>query len=1093
TVVITVDSTTVDEVSRFHTGVTLTQDTFDFGDAGAVAAGQSLMTRSSDILNVHLMGFGPGNPEPAPGSYAWDSLDLRMNTYMAGARSVSLTACCAPGWMKNAPDFGVSATGTNYVEVAPLAQYYADYADLVAQAVERYPQINTLQVWNEMKGFWDSTKNRWNYEGYTQLYNLIWNRVKAIRPDIAIGGPYVVVGSNGGNKTYNSSVTGVWGAFDQRDLDVVKYWLKNKAGADFIAVDGKNTNRDGVELVDPYARTSKFADFGSWLRSLDNTVYPGAATLPLRWSEWYAPSGSSTDSAARKNSVMATALMSIVRSGASAALLWGAEGDAAGNYHPLALFTDTRTAAGGLATAFAATQQAITDHFGSGTQLVSATSSTSDVKVLASPSTTMLVNTTGADLAVEVNGTPLSLSAYQVAVIPTPSAPSPPPPPPPPPTTVEPAPAPVLALSPATLDFGDRRIGVTVEKAVTVTNSGTAPLTFDPVPVPGPWSVSGPELDQFRVLDTGTCDPAADLAPSDSCTIVIAFTALTASASASVDVPTNGGSMTVDLRGRSSAVPELGAAALAFGDQRLGTDSAVQSVELTNQGGGSFSLQGVDVVPTTTGGPVDFVVTDTSCDTGDSVVAGASCRFDLKFRPSAAGVRTARLRITNSTSSSPSVVDLSGTGRAPTVDASPATVSFAPQELGTVSPVTTVTLTNRGDAPLNVSTVSFSGVAPADFVLADRCTTLVVAAGGTCSLDVTFVPTAAGLRTASLDIDDDAPLPGSHHSVALSGSAFVVDRTPPAVVISAPVAGSTVSGGSITVSASASDDTFVAGVQFLVDGAAIGTEDTVAPYSTSWSSTTVANGVRVISAVARDAAGNTATAPAVSVIVSNPTVDTTAPTITSTAPVSGAAAVSQTANITATFSEAVSGLSATTFTLKSASGTAISAAVTYNATTSVATLDPTSSLTADTKYTATVSSGVTDAAKNPVASTSWTFLTGPAPTATVVPATGSMVIGMTDNVVVTFNENVTGVSTATVNLVATSTGNAVPATVTYNPTTRAATLDPVTALAADTDYTASLTAGVADIAVNPAAPFTWKFTTGPRPTVTTKSPGASAT
>jgi hypothetical protein len=1087
-VVIKIDPASIDSVSRFHSGVTLTQDTFDAGDAGAVAAGQTLMTRSSDILNVHLMGFGPGDPEPAPDTYAWDSLDLRMNVHMAGARFVSLTACCAPGWMKNAPDFGVSPTGTNYVEVAPLAQYYSDYADLVVQAVQRYPQINTLQVWNEMKGFWDATENRWNYEGYTQLYNLIWNRVKAVRPDIAIGGPYVVVGSNGGSKTYNSAVGGVWGTFDQRDLDVVKYWLKNKAGADFIAVDGKNTNRDGVELVDPYARTSKFADFGSWLRSLDNAVYPGAATLPLRWSEWYAPSGSTTDSAVRKNSVMATALMSIVRSGASAALLWGPEGDAAGNYHPLALFTDTRTSSGGAPTAFAATQQAITDHFGAGTQLVSALSSTSDVKVLASPSTTMLVNTTGADLAVEVNGTPLSLSAYQVAVIPTPAAP-PPPPPPPPTTTVPPALLPVLAVSPTTLDFGDHRIGVTIEQAVTVTNSGSAPLTFDP----GAWSVTGPELDQFSVLDTSTCDPAGELAPSDSCTIALGFRASTASASASLDVPTNGGSMSVALRGRSSAAPVLGAATLAFGDQRVGTDSTVQSVELRNQGGGSFSLQAVDVVPTTTGGTVDFAVTATSCDIGDVIVSGASCRFDLKFQPSAAGVRAARLRITNSTSSSPAVVDLSGWGNAPTVDPSPVAVSFAPQEVATVSAATTVTITNAGDAPLDVSNVALGGVAPGDFGVVDRCTTVVVAPGASCSIDVTFAPTAAGSRTASLDIDDDSPVPGSRHSIALSGSAVVVDRTLPSVAVTAPAGGSTVSGGSVTVTASASDNVGVAGVQFLVDGAAVGTEDTVAPYSMAWSSTTATNGVHLISATARDAAGNTSTAPPVSVTVSNTPVDTTAPTITSKAPGAGATVVALTANVTATFSEPVSGVSTGTLMLKSAAGTAIAAAVTYNATTRVATLDPTSSLAADTKYTATVSSGVTDAAGNPLLSTSWTFLTGPAPTAAAAPANGSTAIGTSDNVVVTFNENVTGVSTATINLVTTATGVAVPATVTYNATTHAATLDPVTALAADTTYTAALKAGVTDTAGNPASPATWKFTTGPRPTVTTKSPAASST
>src|SRR5205085_816534 len=84
------------------------------------------------------------------------------------------------------------------------------------------------------------------------------------------------------------------------------------------------------------------------------------------------------------------------------------------------------------------------------------------------------------------------------------------------------------------------------------------------------------------------------------------------------------------------------------------------------------------------------------------------------------------------------------------------------------------------------------------------------------------------------------------------------DTTPPTVSITAPASGSTVS-GSTTVSASASDNVGVVGVQFRLDGAALGAEDTTAPYSIAWDTTTVANGSHTLSAVARDAAGNTTT------------------------------------------------------------------------------------------------------------------------------------------------------------------------------------------------------------------------------------------
>jgi hypothetical protein len=95
------------------------------------------------------------------------------------------------------------------------------------------------------------------------------------------------------------------------------------------------------------------------------------------------------------------------------------------------------------------------------------------------------------------------------------------------------------------------------------------------------------------------------------------------------------------------------------------------------------------------------------------------------------------------------------------------------------------------------------------------------------------------------------------------------DTTAPTVSISSPAANSTVS-GTISVTASASDDVGVAGVQFKLDGANLGSEDTSAPYSVSWDTTTASPGSHSLSAVARDAAGNQGTASAVSVTVSNP-------------------------------------------------------------------------------------------------------------------------------------------------------------------------------------------------------------------------------
>ena len=107
-----------------------------------------------------------------------------------------------------------------------------------------------------------------------------------------------------------------------------------------------------------------------------------------------------------------------------------------------------------------------------------------------------------------------------------------------------------------------------------------------------------------------------------------------------------------------------------------------------------------------------------------------------------------------------------------------------------------------------------------------------------------------------------------------------VDTTPPAVSITSPASGVTVLGSAVTISANASDNVGVAGVQFKLDGANLGAEDTSAPYSVAWNTTTVANGSHTLSAVARDAADNRTTATTVSVQVNNVN---TAPTISSIA------------------------------------------------------------------------------------------------------------------------------------------------------------------------------------------------------------------
>ncbi|HEU0023995.1 MAG TPA: DUF4082 domain-containing protein [Thermoleophilaceae bacterium] len=148
-------------------------------------------------------------------------------------------------------------------------------------------------------------------------------------------------------------------------------------------------------------------------------------------------------------------------------------------------------------------------------------------------------------------------------------------------------------------------------------------------------------------------------------------------------------------------------------------------------------------------------------------------------------------------------------------------------------------------------------------------------------------------RVVAADAAGNASDPSNQASAAVT-----TDTTPPNVSISTPAAGASVS-GTTTVTAFASDNIGVESVQFMVDGASVGSADTSSPYSLSWDTTGLSNGTHTLSAVARDAAGNTRTAANVSV-----TVDNSAPNVAITAPAPGAT-LSGTATVTASASDNV--------------------------------------------------------------------------------------------------------------------------------------------------------------------------------------------
>ena len=133
---------------------------------------------------------------------------------------------------------------------------------------------------------------------------------------------------------------------------------------------------------------------------------------------------------------------------------------------------------------------------------------------------------------------------------------------------------------------------------------------------------------------------------------------------------------------------------------------------------------------------------------------------------------------------------------------------------------------------------------------------------GTSYTDNGLTPGPYFYKVTAQDAAGNVSLPSSEAAGTALG-----DATAPSASITSPTAGATVT-GTISISAIASDNVAVAGVRFQVDGANIGSEDIAAPYSVSWDTRTVGNGLHALTAIARDAAGNVATS-SVSITVSN--------------------------------------------------------------------------------------------------------------------------------------------------------------------------------------------------------------------------------
>ncbi len=443
-------------------------------------------------------------------------------------------------------------------------------------------------------------------------------------------------------------------------------------------------------------------------------------------------------------------------------------------------------------------------------------------------------------------------------------------------------------------------------------------------------------------------------------------------------------------------------------------------------------------------------------------------------------------------------VGLFDTAAAP--DVTPPSVTATNPSEGTTGVVVNIDPSVTFSEPVSLATITFTLSAEGGAVpgtLSYSGTTAIFTPSNLLLNNTQYtVSVSAGVK----DLAGNA-MPNSYSWSFMTGSAL--DTTPPSVTATNPWAETTgvvvniapsvtfsepVSSATITFTLSAGG-VAVPGTISYSGTTAIFTPSTPLAYTTQYTAT--------VSAGVQDLAGNAMPNDYSWSFTTSPPPDTTAPSVTANTPVAGATGVSVNIAPSVTFSELVS--SATiTFTL-SAGGVPVDGYMAYSGMTAI--FIPSTPLAYTTQYTATVSAGVQDLAGNPMpTSYFWSFTTSPPPDTTApsvtanTPAAGATNVALNIAPSVTFSEPV---KPATITFTLSGGGRAVAGTLSYSGTT--AIFTPSIWLAYNTQYTASVSAGVQDLAGNPMpTSYFWSFTTGTAadmtaPYVTATTPGDQAT
>jgi hypothetical protein len=349
-----------------------------------------------------------------------------------------------------------------------------------------------------------------------------------------------------------------------------------------------------------------------------------------------------------------------------------------------------------------------------------------------------------------------------------------------------------VSISPSLVQFSIRQVGsLSQPDTALLRNMGSAALTISSITISG----------DFSETDTcGTGVPAAS-----TCTFTVTFTPTAPGprfGSILVQDDGAGSPHFINLVGDGSTpIVALSATSLSFPSLQIGQASPPQSVTLTNNGNATLNLNNIAV----TG---DYAQTN-NCPAELGV--GSVCTFQIIFTPTAGGARTGALTLTDNAPDSPESVSLSGSGYVTTTSISPTSLSFGNEAVGSTTSAQTVTIINTGANAMSVSAFSATG----DFAATSLCSSIAVSQS--CTIAVTFTPTAAGSRSGTLTISDNAQ--GNPHTIALSGTgiASVAGISPSSLTFASQSVGSSSAPQTITLTNSGNGQMTVTGIQVTGD------------------------------------------------------------------------------------------------------------------------------------------------------------------------------------------------------------------------------------------------------------------------------------